>query len=562
MYKDVLNIFEGISSVVWGMPTVILLVGTGVLLSFRLKFFQLTKGSVWIRNTFVKIIDKNSHTSDDSNSLTPIQAICTALASTIGTGNIAGVAAAISIGGPGAVFWMWISAFFGMITSYSENTLGVFYRKRNNNGQWCGGPMIYIHEGLKRRKHISILSKPLSIAYSVFLIGASLGIGNMVQANTVSDSLKSTLNISVLFTGIIISAITYIIISGGLKRIGSLTEKIVPLMAIFYIVSTLYIFISNSENIPYVFSSITENAFSVKSVSGGIFAASLKKCISTGLKRGVFSNEAGLGASVTVSSCSSLKEPCEQGMWGIFGVFTDTIIICTLTAFAMLSTSVEAYNIDYAINNITQSPMYVYITSDEYKNKAVLPLADKSENNVMKIENDGGVYKITKTDKTTYTNIMKLSADFDKQKNIRSIKLEEVEGVSLISIVFKESFGNLSSIILSASIVLFSFSTIIGWYFYGAKAIEFLTKKNKTKKYDIIYGLSAFLGSVIKLDLVWTFSDILNALMSLPNLFALIALSEDVKIITDNYLRRLKKENIKPVTGAYEPCYLDTNDKL
>lgn len=561
MYDNIIRIIEYISSAVWGMPTVILLVGTGIYLSIKLKFFQFLKVNMWIRNTVFKLFTKKKSNATDKNSLSAFQAISTALASTIGTGNIAGVATAISVGGPGAVLWMWVSAFFGMMTSYSENVLGIYYRKKNKSDEWNGGPLVYINEGLKNKKGFYSLSKGLTLLYGIFLIGASLGIGNMVQTNSISESVKTTFHIPAYVSGAVISIITYIIISGGLKRIGSFTEKTVPIMALFYITTTLYIFLSNFENIQYVFTSIFKSAFSLKSATGALCGEAVRKSISVGFKRGVFSNEAGLGASTTVSSCSELKEPCEQGMWGIFGVFTDTIIICTLTAFALLSTTVEAYNINYALNNIKASPMYVYISEEKNGVKEKVPLTDTNENNIYEINySENNSIRVNRTNKKTYTNIMKLTCSYDDYGKIKNISLHEIEGVSLVSVAFEEHFGKFSSALLSVSIVLFSFSTVIGWYFYGKKATEILFG-SINRGYNILYATVSFIGSIVKLTLVWTVSDIFNALLTIPNLTALLLLSNEVKRITENYLRRKKGEKLEPLFSAYEDN-LDTNFDL
>lgn len=550
MYEYITELLEYINNVIWGLPTIFLLVSTGLYLSIKLRFFQILKIDLWVKNTIFKIFNSNK-TNKISNTLSPFQTFCTALSSTIGTGNIAGVAAAVSVGGPGAIFWMWVSAIFGMMTSYSENILGIYFRKKNEEDQWMGGPMVYIKEGFKNKKALSLLSKPLSVLYCIFLIGASIGIGNMVQTNSISESLNTSLNIPGIFSAFLITVVTYIIISGGLKRIGGFTEKVVPFMSLFYIGSTLFIFVSNSNNCSYVFASIIENAFCFNSVSGAACGVIFKKCISTGFKRGVFSNEAGLGASVTVNSLSNIKEPCEQGMWGIFAVFTDTIIICTLTAFALLSTTVEAYNIDYAIKNLSSTPSYVYLSSDENNDKATVHITDNKENFVLKAELNNNKIRIVKTDKKTYTNIMQINGEYDEHGKLKTIDLKEIDGVSLVSVVFKETFGKFSTIILTISIVLFSFSTVIGWNLYGTKAVEFLSGTKNVKLYNAIYIIASFIGSIIKLSLVWTFSDIFNGLMVIPNLIAILALSPVVKKVTINYLKRLKDKNIKPITDAY-----------
>lgn len=535
MYNTCMNIIEALNSLLWGTPTILLLVGVGIFFTIKLNFFQITHANLWIKNTIGHLFVKNNKDSLNNGQLTPLQAISTSLASTIGTGNIIGVAAALSFGGPGSIFWMWVSAIFGMMTSFSENVLGIYFRDTDNKTK-SFGVIKYIESGLTENKKLKALSKPLAVLYAVFLLGASFGIGNMTQANSISESIKSTFGISTAITGVIITSLTFLVISGSIKRIGNFTEKLVPFMAAFYIITTLIVFISNFESINYVFSSIITNAFTFKSAASALSANLIKRSISTGFKRGVFSNEAGLGASVTVNSCSSVKEPCEQGMWGIFSVFTDTIIICTMTAFVLLSTSVEAYNIDYALTHPNEKIEYVYIGDENfYKSKKVF-LTDTKMNNLLALS---GNEKI-KTNKTTYTNIMKLETTYDSFENINKFQLYEIDGASLVSAAFKAKFGSFASILLSAAIVLFSFSTIIGWSFYGIKAAEYLFPNHSIKKYKSVYCITAFIGSVLKLTLVFAVSDIFNALMALPNLFTLILLSKKVKEITKNYLSRKK----------------------
>ena len=329
------NINDAVNSVVWGVPMLILIIGTGIYFSFRLGFFQLFRFKHVLKSTIFSAFGKKK--DKNRNALTPFQAMSTALAATIGTGNIAGVASAVAIGGAGAVFWMWVSAFFGMMTSFAENVLGVYYRKRNEKGEWSGGAMYYIGEGLKNKK----LAKVLSVLFAVFCVLASFGIGNMSQVNSIAASLESAFNIPPAAVGIVLAVIVGFILVGGVKRIGAVAEKIVPFMALLYILLTLSVVIVNIKAIPEVFSSIFKGAFGIDAVAGGISGALIKEAVTLGFKRGVFSNEAGLGSGVIVNSTADVKEPVEQGMWGIFEVFFDTIVVCTLTAFTVLTTGVH-----------------------------------------------------------------------------------------------------------------------------------------------------------------------------------------------------------------------------
>lgn len=337
--ETIANVNSAINGVVWGVPMLILIIGTGIFMTTGMKFFQFTRIKHWMNETFLAIFKKKhvtAHTDKEDTSISQFQALSTALAATIGVGNIAGVAGAIITGGPGAVFWMWISALFGMMTSYSENVLGIFYRRKNDKGEWSGGAMYYLQDGLKNKKGLRFFAKPLAVLFSLFCALAAFGIGNMTQVHEIASSLQDTFQVPPLATGIIIAVIASLVILGGIKTIGNVAEKIVPFMACAYLLGTVTVMILNITSIPAVFSSIFSNAFGLRPIAGATTGMLIKQAMTLGLKRGVFSNEAGLGSAVMVNSSSNVKEPAIQGMWGIFEVFFDTIIICTLTAFTIL----------------------------------------------------------------------------------------------------------------------------------------------------------------------------------------------------------------------------------
>ncbi len=332
-----------VNGFVWGLPMLILLVGTGILMTILTRVFQVSHFKHWVRNTIGGIFkDKHvtAHTGKEDTQISQFQSLCTALAATIGTGNIAGVAAAILSGGPGAIFWMWIVAFFGMMTNFSENVLGIFYRRRNERNEWCGGAMYYLKYGLGEKKGCAQIGAFLAIMFSTFCVLASFGIGNMSQINSIAANMNSAFGIPNFVTGFILMVLAGLVIVGGLKRIASVTERLVPFMAVIYVVGALIIVILNADKIGPVFVSIFKGAFGMKAVGGGIVGSGVAYAVQWGMKRGVFSNEAGLGSSVMVHSSSNVREPVVQGMWGIFEVFADTIIVCTLTAFAVLSSGI------------------------------------------------------------------------------------------------------------------------------------------------------------------------------------------------------------------------------
>lgn len=339
------TINTAVNNFIWGVPAMVCIFGVGLYLSIRTNFLQIRKFPYAIKTTLGRIFRKRD-ASDGA--ITPFQAVCTALAATVGTGNIAGVAGAIAIGGPGAIFWMWVSALFGMCTKYAEVTLAVHYREINANGELVGGPMYYIKNGLSKKWHW------LAYLFAAFGVLTVFGTGNATQVNTITTAINSALlnynvisesavSTSNLIIGIIIAILIAMILLGGIKRIGHVTEKLVPFMALLYILLGLGVILLNIQNVPAVFASIFRGAFQPRAVTGGIVLSmftSLKK----GVSRGIFSNEAGLGTGSIAHACADTKKPVKQGMFGIFEVFTDTIVICTLTALVILCSGVA---VDY-----------------------------------------------------------------------------------------------------------------------------------------------------------------------------------------------------------------------
>ena len=345
MLQIIETINTAVNNFIWGVPAMVCIFGVGLYLSIRTNFLQIRKFPYAIKTTLGRIFRKRD-ASDGA--ITPFQAVCTALAATVGTGNIAGVAGAIAIGGPGAIFWMWVSALFGMCTKYAEVTLAVHYREINANGELVGGPMYYIKNGLSKKWHW------LAYLFAAFGVLTVFGTGNATQVNTITTAINSALlnynvisesavSTSNLIIGIIIAILIAMILLGGIKRIGHVTEKLVPFMALLYILLGLGVILLNIQNVPAVFASIFRGAFQPRAVTGGIVLSmftSLKK----GVSRGIFSNEAGLGTGSIAHACADTKKPVKQGMFGIFEVFTDTIVICTLTALVILCSGVA---VDY-----------------------------------------------------------------------------------------------------------------------------------------------------------------------------------------------------------------------
>ncbi len=323
---------SAINSFAWGPVMLVLLVGTGIYLTIRTHFIQVTKFGTIMKNTFGSLFRKSG--KDHGKNLSPFQAVSTALASTVGTGNIAGVTGAIFVGGPGAVFWMWFSAFFGMVTKYAEIALAVKYRETDENGVHKGGPMYYIEKGLGKNW------KWLAVAFAVLGGLASFGIGNIAQSNEIAGAMKGLLGIDPLYTGIGLAVIVAVVIIGGVKRIGTVASYMVPFMSIFYILAGIVVVIMRITEIPAVLGNIVTSAFSFEAVGGGVFGYAIMVAMRQGVARGVFSNEAGLGSAPIAHAASSTDKPGEQAAWGVFEVFVDTIVICTITALAVLLSGV------------------------------------------------------------------------------------------------------------------------------------------------------------------------------------------------------------------------------
>ncbi len=484
MIEFITNVNSFVNNIVWGWPALILLSFVGVLMTFLTKFFQLSHIGHWFKMTLGAIFkDKGvmGHTKDSS--ISQFQSLCTALAATVGTGNIVGVAGAIMAGGPGAVLWMWLIAFFGMMTNYSENVLGIYYRRKNSAGEWSGGAMYYLRDGLGAKKGCKAIGSVLAVLFSAFCFLASFGIGNMTQVNSISGNMNSVFGVPTWITGIVVLVLGGLVIVGGLKRIASVTEKIVPFMVVLYIVGSVVIFFTNISQAGAVFSAIFQGAFGLKAAGGGVVGYGVKLAIEQGMKRGVFSNEAGLGSSVMVHSSSNVSEPVRQGMWGIFEVFADTIVVCTLTAFSVLSSGLV--------------DLETGVAAAEY----------------------GGI---------------------------------ELTKANIVSTVFSIHFGKVGAGFVAVAIMLFAFSTVLGWSHYGSKACEFLFGEKFTIIYRVIFVLAIYGGAVMGDNLAWDLADTFNGMMMIPNLIGVLVLSPLVYKITRNYVDRvLKGKDEKPMLSAF-----------
>ncbi len=495
-FDKVAEVNGAVNGVVWGKYGLILLIGTGILMTVVTKVFQVTHIGHWWKNTIGSLFTKNviGH-SKEKGTISPFQALCTALAATVGTGNIAGVAAAICIGGAGAVFWMWVAAFFGMMTNYSENVLGIYFRRRNIKGEWSGGAMYYLCDGLGSKKGCKTIGKVLAFLFCIFTMLASFGIGSMGQVNKIVANVANAFDVQSLSSvevfggvslynlilGIVIMILVALITLGGLKRIANVAEKIVPFMIVLFIAGSLIIIGVNYDMIIPAFKSIFFNAFKPEAFVGGTLGAAISAAVTQGFKRGVFSNEAGLGSSVMVHSNSNIKEPVKQGMWGIFEVFADTMIVCTMTALVVLTSGV-----------------------------------------------------------------------FDAKTGAIA---EGLTDATLVAGAFNSVFhwGNIGQKFVAIAMFLFAFTTVLGWSHYGSKAWEYLFGAKTTVIFKIIHVITVIFGAVMTSTLAWDISDTFNGLMMIPNLIGVVVLFPLVMKITSNYVnRKVKNTNEAPVL-SYDP---------
>ena len=477
MVDIVTRVNNVVNGFVWGPFGLALLLCTGLWLSVRTGFFQFRRMGYWLKHTIGAIFtnkDITAHTSKEDMAISQFQSMCTALAGTIGTGNIVGVATAIVSGGPGAIFWMWVMALLGMMTSYAENVLGIYYRRKDPAGGWRGGPMYYLRDGLGGKP-----GRVLAVLFAVFCALASFGIGNLSQLNSIAGNLQAAFGVPEAVTGAVLAAVSAVILLGGLKRVAAVAERLVPAMALLYIVGALTVVGVHITAVPAALAAIVKGAFGLRAAGGGIVGYGLSRAVTWGFKRGAFSNEAGLGSSVMVHAASNVKEPVQQGMWGIFEVFTDTMVVCTLTALVVLTSGF--------------------------------------------VDLDTG----------------RIAAG--------------AAGSALVGQAFDAVFGTLGSKLIAVCILLFAYSTTLGWSCYGCKAVEYLFGAGAGTFYRVLFVALMPLGAVIRLDLAWTLSDTFNGLMMLPNLIGVVALSGTVVKITQNYLaRKLHGSAAPPLLSAGE----------
>lgn len=438
-----------IGAFAWGPPMLILLVGTGFWLTFALRGLQFRK----LGHALYLALIKRKEDSDEPGDITHFQALMTALSATVGTGNIAGVATAIAVGGPGALFWMWITGLVGMATKYAEAVLAVKYRVVDENGEMSGGPMYYISKGLNMPW--------LGTVFAIFASVAAFGIGNMVQSNSVADAVEATYHVPHVVTGLILMVCTAAVVLGGIKKIGKVTGVLVPIMIVFYMAGAAYIIITHISEVPGALAFIVQQAFNPTAAVGGFAGASIMLAIRMGVARGVFSNESGLGSAPIAAAAAQTKSPITQALVSMTQTFIDTIIVCTMTGLVLIIT---------------------------------------------------GVWSNGET------------------------------GAQLTTMAFAAGMPG-GAHVVTIGIILFAYSTILGWCYYGEKAIEYIFGVKSVLPYRIAFVVFVGVGAVAKLSLVWNISDTLNGLMAIPNLIGLLLLTPVVVSETKKYFDN-KNENV------------------
>lgn len=440
-FEAIVNKIDGF---IWGLPLLILLVGTGIWLTIALKGLQFTQ----LKKSLYLALIKRKESSDEPGDISHFQALMTALSATVGTGNIAGVATAIAAGGPGAMFWMWVTGLVGMATKYAEAVLAVKYREKDENGNMSGGPMYYISKGLGW--------KWLGVLFAIFASIAAFGIGNMVQSNSVADAVQATFNVPVWVSGLVLMVFVGLVVVGGIKSIGKVTGLLVPIMIIFYMGGSIIILAFYAKAIPAALALIFKHAFTPTAATGGFLGSSVMLAMRMGVARGVFSNESGLGSAPIAAAAAQTKHPVTQALVSMTQTFIDTIIVCSMTGLVLI-----------------------------------------------------------------------LTGTWSCGKN----------GAELTTFAFQSAIPG-GAFVVTIGLILFAYSTILGWCYYGEKSIEYLFGEKAIMPYRLLFVVFVGIGATMKLSLVWALADVFNGLMAFPNLIALLALTPVIVSETKDFLSK------------------------
>ena len=555
--KMLSDVLVKIDDFVWGPVMLILLVGTGVFLTIR------TKALCWRNLPYAlrSVLSKEARQKKGEGDVSPFSALTTALAATIGTGNIVGVATAMVSGGPGALVWMWISAAFGLTSKFSECMLAIKYREVNEKGEMSGGPMYTMKKGFKNKKFGAVLGW-------LFAVIASFGIGNMTQGNSISSALDTTFGVPVWVTGIVITVLALAIILGGIKSISKVSQVVVPLMAVFYVVAGLIIIIGNIRNVPAGVVMIFKMAFSVKAVGGGLcgsIVASMMQAIRFGVARGVFSNEAGMGSAAITAAAASTNDPVRQACINMTGTFWDTIVVCTISGLCIASSGVlgstdtsatgtyyyeaadEALTFSLEGNDgKTSTTRYTISDYQTTEDKTQMVLADGSDTLTLTLGGNASPLGDTENKNLTGTWEDDSANEYVFEDDGKLEYRELVVGSALTISAFETILGEPGGWLVCIAIALFAFSTILGWEYHGEKAFEYLFGTHRFNLiYRIVFSLMVFVGATTTLKIAWNFSDIANALMAIPNLICMLAMSGVIVEEVNRYQKVIQKEERK-----------------
>lgn len=558
--KMLSDVLVKIDDFVWGPVMLILLVGTGVFLTIR------TKALCWRNLPYAlrSVLSKEARQKKGEGDVSPFSALTTALAATIGTGNIVGVATAMVSGGPGALVWMWISAAFSLTSKFSECMLAIKYREVNEKGEMSGGPMYTMKKGFKNKKFGAVLGW----LFALFAVIASFGIGNMTQGNSISSALDTTFGVPVWVTGIVITVLALAIILGGIKSISKVSQVVVPLMAVFYVVAGLIIIIGNIRNVPAGVVMIFKMAFSVKAVGGGLcgsIVASMMQAIRFGVARGVFSNEAGMGSAAITAAAASTNDPVRQGYINMTGTFWDTIVVCTITGLCIASSGVlgstdtsatgtyyyeaadEALTFSLEGNDgKTSTTRYTISDYQTTEDKTQMVLADGSDTLTLTLGGNASPLGDTENKNLTGTWEDDSANEYVFEDDGKLEYRELVVGSALTISAFETILGEPGGWLVCIAIALFAFSTILGWEYHGEKAFEYLFGTHRFNLiYRIVFSLMVFVGATTTLKIAWNFSDIANALMAIPNLICMLAMSGVIVEEVNRYQKVIQKEERK-----------------
>ncbi len=551
------NVLQRIDDVVWGPVMLLLLVGTGIFLTIK------TKALCWRNLPYAikSVLSKEARQKKGDGDVSPFSALTTALAATIGTGNIVGVATAMVSGGPGALVWMWLSAAFGITSKFSECMLAIKYREVNEKGEMSGGPMYTMKKAFRYKKTGAIMGW----LFALFAVIASFGIGNLTQANSISTALNATYNIPFSITGIVITVLALLIILGGIKSISKVSQVVVPIMALFYIISGMIVIIGNVANLPAGLSMIFKMAFSVKAVGGGLcgtIVATMMQSMRYGVARGVFSNEAGMGSAAITAAAATTTDPVRQGYINMTGTFWDTIVVCTITGLCIASSGVlgSTSTTQKGFYEWQQEQLVIHAANQSHQETTVTAYQISQKGNTLTLAQDSKKTSLQLTPSVSQKNkghnvvcnpgSHQLNGEWqDDSGNIYSFKngkyqyKELLVGSALTIKAFETVLGKTGAFLITLGIALFAFSTILGWEYHGEKALEYLLGTHKFNIiYRVLFSLLAYFGATTTLEIVWTFSDIANALMAIPNLICLLALSNVVKKELERYQVILKTE--------------------